>query len=206
MLAIPTRSSLRQHPIQTERLWLQPVEATDGGELWLAVDGSRETLEPWLPWVHLTTTPAASAHLAESCVIDWNDGRALRFALRERTSRALVGVISLESCVHLHQNCELGYWLRGDATGHGLMTEAAHAVLGYAFQTIGVHRVRVAASTDNHRSLSVIQRLGFRFEGIARQAERCAGRWLDHAIFGLLATDPRAIEAHPKHPLRPPLR
>jgi len=40
-------------------------------------------------------------------------------------------------------------------------------------------------------SLGVIRRLGFHFEGIARQAERCNGRWLDHAVFALLGTDPR---------------
>jgi ribosomal-protein-serine acetyltransferase len=49
--------------------------------------------------------------------------------------------------------------------------------------------VRVAAATDNHPSLKVISRLGFKFEGIARQAEWCDGRWLDHAVFALLATD-----------------
>ena len=52
--------------------------------------------------------------------------------------------------------------------------------------------MRVAAATDNHPSLAVIARLGFRFEGIAREAERCHGRWLDHAIFALLATDTRS--------------
>jgi ribosomal-protein-serine acetyltransferase len=51
--------------------------------------------------------------------------------------------------------------------------------------------VRVAAATDNHASLSVIGRLGFHFEGIARQAERCHGRWLDHAVFSMLVTDRR---------------
>ena len=48
----------------------------------------------------------------------------------------------------------------------------------------------MAAATDNFASLGVIRRLGFRFEGIAREAERCQGRWLDHALFALVATDP----------------
>jgi ribosomal-protein-serine acetyltransferase len=64
-------------------------------------------------------------------------------------------------------------------------------VLDWAFGPINAHRVRVAAATDNHASLAVISRLGFRFEGIARQAERCHARWLDHAVFALLVTDPR---------------
>jgi ribosomal-protein-serine acetyltransferase len=71
------------------------------------------------------------------------------------------------------------------------MTEAGRAVLDWAFGPVNAHRVRVAAATDNHASLGVIGRLGFRFEGIARQAERCNGRWLDHAVFALLVTDPR---------------
>ena len=56
---------------------------------------------------------------------------------------------------------------------------------------------RVAAATDNHASLSVIRRLGFRFEGIARQAEKCAGRWLDHAIFGMIVTDANPLTGAP---------
>jgi ribosomal-protein-serine acetyltransferase len=49
--------------------------------------------------------------------------------------------------------------------------------------------VRIAAATDNHRSLAVIARLGFRFEGIARQAELVQSRWLDHAVFAKLSQD-----------------
>jgi ribosomal-protein-serine acetyltransferase len=45
------------------------------------------------------------------------------------------------------------------------------------------------AATDNTASLRVIARLGFRFEGIARQAELVGSRWLDHALFARLSTD-----------------
>jgi ribosomal-protein-serine acetyltransferase len=51
---------------------------------------------------------------------------------------------------------------------------------------VGIHRLCVAAATDNHPSLRVIARLGFHFEGVARHAEWCDGRWLDHAVFSLL--------------------
>jgi ribosomal-protein-serine acetyltransferase len=91
----------------------------------------------------------------------------------------------------MHRSCELGYWLTDGASGRGHMTEAASAALEFAFARVGAHRVRIAAATDNHRSLAVISRLGFRFEGIAREAEWCDGRWLDHAVFAFLSTDPR---------------
>jgi ribosomal-protein-serine acetyltransferase len=189
MLVVPPRAETRAHPIETPRLLLTPVESSDAAELWLAVDGSRAHLEQWLPWVPFNSDPAANQRFTDACASDWDAGRAVRFTVRERASRTLVGIVGLEACVHLHRSCELGYWLRKEATGRGLMTEAARAALDFAFHEMGAHRIRVAAATENYPSLQVISRLGFRFEGILRQAEFCNRRWLDHAVFGLLSSD-----------------
>jgi ribosomal-protein-serine acetyltransferase len=189
MLVVPPRAELRARPLETARLVLAPIDPADARELWTAVEASRAHLERWLPWVPFNTDAEASLRYAEASAVDWDQGRAVRFTIRERAGRRLVGVVGLEALAHLHQSAELGYWLRVDLTGRGFMTEAASAVIAWAFQRANAHRIRVAAATDNHASLGVIGRLGFRFEGIARQAERCQGRWLDHAQFALLATD-----------------
>lgn len=191
MLAVPPRSDLRARPLETSRLILHPLDATDTRELWTSVESSRQHLEPWLPWVPFNIDLESSGRYAEASAGDWDAARACRFAIRERASRRFIGVIGLESFAHLHESVELGYWLRLDACGKGLMTEAGRATLDWAFGAVNAHRVRVAAATDNHASLSVIRRLGFRFEGIARQAERCNGRWLDHAVFALIVGDRR---------------
>lgn len=101
----------------------------------------------------------------------------------------MLGIVGLEQWIHATRSCNLGYWLSRDASGAGLMTEAAAACLRYAFDEAGIHRVQCAAATKNRRSLAVISRLGFLPEGIARQAELVQGKWLDHAIFGKLSTD-----------------
>jgi ribosomal-protein-serine acetyltransferase len=189
MLSIPSRASMRKSPIETPRALLFPIEQADGADLWEAVEGSRWHLERWLPWVPFNNTPEASQRYAEACAADWDAGRALRFTVRDRQTRELFGVVGLDSCVHLHRSCELGYWLKQQATGRGMMTEAARACIDFALKRMGVHRIRCAAATDNFPSLRVISRLGFRFEGIARQAEFVGSRWLDHAVFGRLATD-----------------
>ena len=190
MLTIPSRATLRKAPLETPRMHLHPIEPADGAELWAAVDGSRWHLERWLPWVPFSNTPEASQRYAEACAADWDAGRAVRFTVRDNSSRELLGVVGLDSCVHLHRSCELGYWLKRDATGRGIMTEAARACADFAIARMGVHRIRCAAATDNYPSLRVIARLGFRFEGIARQAEFVGSRWLDHAVFAKLSTDP----------------
>ena len=191
MLSVPTRAEMRARPLDTARLALAPLDAQDARDMWAAVEVSRAHLEPWLPWVPYTFDFDTTHRYADASSSDWDLGRATRFAIRERTTRRFVGVVGLEAFSHMHQSAELGYWLRLDAAGRGYMTEAAGQVVSWAFSQLRAHRLRVAASTENHASLGVIRRLGFRFEGIAREAERCHGRWLDHAVFALLATDTR---------------
>ena len=189
LLSIPSRSAIRRSPIETPRTHLVPIEIADGPELWDAVEGSRWHFERWLPWVPFNNAPEASIRYAEACVSDWDSGRAVRFAIQNRKTRELLDVVDLDACVHLHRSSELGYWLKREATGRGLMTEAARVCVDFAFQRMSMHRIRCAAATDNSASLRVIARLDFHFEGIARQAELVGARWLDHAVFARLASD-----------------
>lgn len=182
---------MRARPLLGARLLLNPIDPADGPQLWRLVEGSRDYLSAWLPWVPFNNSPAASQRYAQACANDWDAGRALRFGIRSYPGEELLGIVSLDNCVHAHQHCDLGYWLCREASGQGLMTEAARTCIDFGFRSMGLHRVRCAAATDNHRSLRVIARLGFRFEGIARQAEFVDSRWVDHAVFSLLATDSR---------------
>jgi ribosomal-protein-serine acetyltransferase len=191
MLVVPPRTELRHRPIVTQRLVLLPVEPADAPDLWIAVDSSRAHLERWLPWVPFNTDVDASWRYCEASASDWDHARALRFSIRERSGSRFLGVVGLESVAHLHLSADLGYWLRAESVRQGFMTEAAGAIVEWAFKRLSVHRIRVAAATGNLPSLGVIRRLSFRFEGIAREAERCQGRWLDHALFALLAGDVR---------------
>jgi ribosomal-protein-serine acetyltransferase len=188
-LAIPSRGALRNSPLRGARVLLTPLESADGPELWDVVESSRTHLQRWLPWVPFNTSIEASQRYAETCAADWDAGRAVRFGIRDIKSGELLGVVSLDACIHLHRSCDLGYWLRQGATGKGLMTEAASLCVKFALGRMEAHRVRCAAATDNHQSLAVIGRLRFRFEGIARCAEFVDSRWIDHAVFSRLATD-----------------
>lgn len=186
MLNIPPRAELRAQPLQGQRVVLLPVDVADASDIWDAVESSRSWLQPWLPWVPFQQNPEAAVRFAQASAADWDQGRAVRMIIRLRSNGSMVGVVGLESCVAMHRSCELGYWLRKDASGGGLMTEAATLCLDFGFRRMKAHRIRVAAATTNHRSLRVIARLGFHYEGGARHAEWCDGRWLDHAVFSLL--------------------
>lgn len=186
MFPIPPRAEVRDKPILAPRLTLLPLDASDAHEIWDLVEESRSWLLPWLPWVPYQTDLDSARRFVEASIQDWDQGRALRFLIRQRPGGSLLGLVGLEAFVEMHRSCELGYWLRKDAAGRGVMTEAATHCVDFAFRQLGVHRMRVAAATGNHPSLRVIARLGFQFEGVSRHAEWCDGRWLDHAVFSLL--------------------
>ena len=117
--------------------------------------------------------------------------RCLR--LRVRRAPAIPGAVAAMNRLRAAGFC-LPLITNQAGVGRGLMTEAAQACLAFAFDTVGAHRVRVAAATENHPSLRVIERLGFRYEGRAREAEWVGGRWVDHAVFAILETDWRSHE------------
>lgn len=189
MLKLPGRQTVLARPIQSARLVLLPLDVGDTRHLWEAIDESREYLAPWLPWVAYTNDELTTGRFVIGSIADWDSARAIRLVIRSAASGALLGLVSLEQCSRLHRKASLGYWLRQSAQGHGVMTEAAATLVNRAFTEFFAHRIEVAAATTNYKSLAVIHRLGFHFEGIERQAEYCRQRWLDHAKFSLIASD-----------------
>lgn len=69
------------------------------------------------------------------------------------------------------------------------MSEAGQSVLRFAFETMHAHRIRCAAAQENIPSQKVIERLGFKQEGVAREAEFVAGRWVTHFVYSLLENE-----------------
>ena len=76
--------------------------------------------------------------------------------------------------------------MRTDLTGKGVATEAARALLGLGFETMGLHRILMRIGVGNHPSRRVAEKLGFSYEGIAREEILVRGRWMDHEVYSLL--------------------
>jgi RimJ/RimL family protein N-acetyltransferase len=91
----------------------------------------------------------------------------------------------------------LGYSLARQYQGHGYMTEAARALLGYAFATLGLHRVVATVDTRNGPSIALLERLGMRREGHLSQCyyDERADEWTDEYLYALLGVEWRAREA-----------
>lgn len=102
--------------------------------------------------------------------------------IRER----VVGIVSL-TFEHDHRIAVLGYGIHGEFRGRGLVGEASTAVIDEAFQTYEqLQRIRAHTDARNSGSIRVLEKLGFRAEGVLRSNVFSKGEFVDDAVFGLL--------------------
>ena len=115
---------------------------------------------------------------------------------------AIAGAVGFHRVDRVNGSSSLGYWLASAAQGRGTVTLAAAALVEWAFSgPWQLHRLEIRAGTENERSRAIPERLGFRHEGTRRGAEKLGERWIDHAVYGLLADEwsgyPRALTPEP---------
>jgi ribosomal-protein-alanine N-acetyltransferase len=79
----------------------------------------------------------------------------------------------------------LGYWVSPEVAGRGVMPTSVALVTDYLMDQIGLHRVEINIRPENVASLRVIQKLGFRYEGLKQRYIHINGDWRDHYVFAL---------------------
>ncbi|QVQ51189.1 GNAT family N-acetyltransferase [Spiractinospora alimapuensis] len=105
-------------------------------------------------------------------------------------SGEVVGVISVRGIVRgAFQSGVIGYWVGMEYNGRGLASTAVAEVKELAFTRLALHRLQAETMPENHASQRVLQRNGFQQYGRAPQYLKIAGKWEDHLLFQVLATD-----------------
>jgi ribosomal-protein-alanine N-acetyltransferase len=79
----------------------------------------------------------------------------------------------------------LGYWVSPEVAGKGVMPVSVALVTDYLMDQVGLHRVEINVRPENVASLRVIQKLGFRYEGLKQRYIHINGDWRDHYVFAL---------------------
>ena len=101
-----------------------------------------------------------------------------------------VGSIGVFRQQNIHRRTgELGYYLAEPYWGKGIMTEAVRQICGYVFQNSDILRICAAPFANNTASCRVLEKAGFRFEGLLRQNAVKNGTVLDMKLYALLKTD-----------------
>ncbi len=116
--------------------------------------------------------------------------RGYEFGIFKKAEGELIGTIGLTNIVYgPFRSCFLGYKLNGRDQGKGYMGEALDAIVEFAFEELMLHRLEANVMPRNRRSQRVLQKRGFRSEGVSKRYLQINGVWEDHEHYVLLNED-----------------
>jgi ribosomal-protein-alanine N-acetyltransferase len=186
-------SRKRHLRIETDRLTLRLPRHADF-RAWAALrSASRPFLTPWEPaW--------AVDHLSRKAFtnrVSWaqraiSQGSAVPLFIHLREGDNLLGAITLDNIRRgPAQAGTLGYWIGEGHARQGYMRETIEAVVHYAFRSLDLSRVEAACLPENAASRGVLEKTGFKYEGVAQSYLQINGRWRNHVLYANLRSDRR---------------
>ncbi|APX89358.1 GNAT family N-acetyltransferase [Brevirhabdus pacifica] len=183
------RSKLR---IETERMILRLPQHGDFAAWANLRRESASFLQPWEPaWSTDHLSRKAFVHRVHWAHRAALDGSAMPLFLIGR-DETFYGALTLDNIRRgPAQAGTLGYWIGERHHRQGLMREAIEAVVHYAFTNLEVSRLEAACLPENVASRGVLERSGFKYEGVAQSYLQINGRWRNHVLYACLRTDRR---------------
>lgn len=153
------------------------------------------------PWVSLPSTPEQyQAYLARYAQPDEES-----VLICARGSGAIAGVVNINSIIRgRFQSASIAYAAFAPTAGQGYMTEGLTLVVRYAFEQLQLHRLEAQIQPDNHASLKLVRKVGFRYEGCSPELLYIDGAWRDHERWAITSTmiDIRPTPPHATLPER----
>ena len=183
----------RRVRVETERMTLRLPEHGDWRQWSEVRETSAEFLVKWEPvWAndHLTrrafTNRVYWAQRAEA------QGQALPMLLIRREDQQLLGALTLDNIRRgPAQTGTFGYWIGQDYARQGYMREAILALTHHAFTRLDLSRLEAACLPENVASRGVLEKCGFKYEGVAQSYLQINGRWRNHVLYANLRSDRR---------------
>ena len=152
---------------------------------------SREFLTPWEPlWATDELSRASFRRRVRHYLRDLREDVGYALFIFAVSTRTMVGGLTLCNVRRgVTQSCMLGYWIGAKFANRGYMTAALSTVIPFVFDSLELHRLEAACLPSNTASIRLLERAGFKREGLARRYLRINGEWQDHLLYALLDSD-----------------
>lgn len=187
MIEFTTKMDWERLPtISTPRLSLRWI-SEDDVDAFYAIYSNPEVMRYW------STPPVPNRDAASKLISEIHEGfkrrELLKWGIALRTDNTLIGSVTLFHQEFTHRRAEIGYALGRAHWGNGYMQETLKAVLVYAFEVLGFHRIEADVDPRNAASIRTLERLGFQREGYLRERWQVNGEIQDAFFYGLLRPD-----------------
>jgi [ribosomal protein S5]-alanine N-acetyltransferase len=183
----------RRPKLETERMTLRLPAHQDWRAWSLLRENSASFLTPWEPvWAHDHLSRKAFTNRVYWAARAETQGTALPLLMIRRADQALLGAITLDNIRRgPAQTGTLGYWIGAEHARQGFMREAILSVVHHAFTSLDLSRIEAACLPENAASRGVLEKCGFKYEGVAQSYLQINGRWRNHVLYANLRGDRR---------------
>ncbi|MER5171732.1 GNAT family protein [Thioclava sp. GXIMD2076] len=183
----------RKPKVETDRLTLRLPQHSDYRDWASLREESRDFLTQWEPlWSNDHLSRKAFANRVYWSARAEAAGTALPFFLIRRGDERVVGAITLDNIRRgPAQSGTIGYWVGERYARQGFMREAIEGVVDYAFAILDLSRIEAACLPENAASRGVLEKSGFKYEGVAQAYLQINGRWRNHVLYSNLRPDRR---------------
>ena len=173
-------------PIQTERLLLRSITIKDAPDIFAyASDPEVTKYVRFVTHKSIKDTHAFIRRVQSS----YRKGITPLWGMELKASGRIIGALGFLQWPNPDQRAELGYVINRNYWGNGLVTEAAAALVDFAFRKMKVNRIEAGTIVEHRASQRVLEKLGFKLEGVLRQRELIKGRFPDVTMYSLLRSD-----------------
>lgn len=180
--------------ILTPRLCIRCWSPADAPAVAEAIGASIDHLRPWMPWIAnepMSLDDRVTQLRLFRARFDGDDDYI--YGIWDRDETGVLGGTGLHRRLG-EKALEIGYWIRPDRAGEGLITEASAALVRVAFAVHGVDRVEIHCAPDNHASARVPEKLGFAHEATLRRRDTTPdGKPRDTMIWSIFRADDPAL-------------
>ncbi len=179
--------------IETDRMTLRLPKSGDYASWVRLRRESADFLKPWEPqWSREHLTRKAFSNRVYSAQKAAHAGMGLPLFMIRREDQRLLGAITLDNIQRgPAQTGTIGYWVGGKYSRHGFMHEAVLAVVHHAFSELDLSRLQAGCLPENVASRGVLEKSGFKYEGVAQSYLQISGRWRTHVLYANLRSDRR---------------
>lgn len=165
----------------SDNLFLQPLTQADAPAIFNIIDGEREYMREWLPFVDFTHKVQDTEEAIEMLSDEDNPIFGIVY------DNLVVGMIGFKETNTIIRKTEIGYWLSQYYQKKGIMTSAVTKLLGYAFEEMNMNRVIIKVAVENLKSRKIPKRIGFVQEGIERESDMLVGDvYTDIVVYSML--------------------
>lgn len=161
--------------IETDRLILRaPLQAGEGNVVYQAIKDSINELKQWLLLFQSIPTVEETEIILRNAHIDFLKRESFRYLIYHKGTNDFIGTASLHGINWKISKCEIGYWINTQFSGNGYMTEAVSELTNLGFQLLKFRRIEIRCESNNTKSRTIPEKLGFELEGILRNEDLSA--------------------------------